>query len=136
MNAQTASAAQQHPASANAEAVLATSPVLIGIDPGAPEGDCSATVTVHVTHNTVTFTALLNMGGMHSKSATWTRRRNVRPGWACNGPADFIGFEEEISRELGEYVDGLDFPYAVANMLPGKRASAEVVAEAAKAVQA
>ena len=43
---------------------------------------------------------------------------------------------EKMQGELAEYADGLNFPYAVANMLPGKRAGAAAVAEAAKAVQA
>lgn len=109
---------------------------ICGIDPGAAEGDCSAVVQVRITRNEVVFTATLNMGQQYSKELTWKRHRGSERGWVCNRPAEFIGFEDEIGRELAEYADGLNFPYAVANMLPGKRAGAAAVAEAAKAVQA
>jgi len=111
-------------------------PQVIGIDPGAAGGDCCAVVNVHITHNQVVFTAVLDMGSKSQKQITWSRRRNSPGGWVHPGAADFIDHEEEISRELAEYVAGLDFPFAVANMLPGKRATAAAVEQAAKAVQA
>ncbi len=98
----------------------------------APE--CWAECSINISHNTVTLTATLHMGGFPQVvTRTWRRHKGTGRGWVSRD-RDFIADESRIGVELAEFMDALSFPYAVANMLPGKRASADVVAEAAKAV--
>jgi len=113
---------------------LTDTPTVFSVDPGAPGGDCHAVVTVRITHNHIDFVATLNMGGQRTREVRWTRRRGSPTGWVCEAFADRVDAEAALGRELAEYVNQLELPFAVANMLPGKRACAEVVAEAAKAV--
>lgn len=95
-----------------------------------------AEVRVRITHNAVVFTAILGMGGQHVEIRRWNRYRGHGKGWLAERGGDFVNAQDRISLELAEYVDRLDFPYAVANMLPGKRSAADcaAAAEAAKAV--
>ena len=107
-------------------------PAIVGLD---RQPDYSALVQIHVTHNVVTFTAVLDMGGKRSEQRVWTRRVGPGKGWVCSQhDGEFIGAEDHISRELAEFVDGIDFPFEVANMLPGKKASPETVAKAVQEV--
>lgn len=122
------------PVPATGPAAEATTPAILGLDQ-ASEPDSFALVTVMITHNKVVISGVLNMGGQHTRNATWERRRGGKTGWICNGARDFVEFESQISLELAEYLDGLSFPFAVANMLPGKRASAAAVAAAAAEVR-
>jgi len=89
-----------------------------------------AEIRVHITHNAVVLTAILGMGGQHVELRRWNRYRGHGKGWMQQGGGDFIKAEDRISRELAEYADGLNFPFAVANMLPGKRSAADVAAAA------
>ena len=118
-----AQAASPNPMPANVGADLALQP------------DCSALVQVHVTHNVVTITAVLDMGGKRSEQRVWTRRVGPGRGWVCSQrDSEFIDAEGHISRELAEFVDGISFPFEVANMLPGKKASPKTVAKAVQEV--
>ncbi len=132
MDTQTASAVPQHPASATAGAVP---PTCTGFDLAAG-ADSSVIVSLTVTHNRIVIAGALCMGMPTFEMQAWERRAGSRLGWVqVSGPRDFVDAEDRIGLELAEYLDGLDFPYALANMLPGKRASQQAVAEAAKAVQ-
>lgn len=109
---------------------------VVGVGPGAPGGDCHAEITVRISHNRVEFVATLDMGGKTSVRQCWERRRE-RGTWALtSGPEDFVHREEQVGLELAEFVDGMGFPHDVADMLPGARASAAAVEQAAKAVTA
>ncbi|MCD7096960.1 hypothetical protein [Stenotrophomonas sp. MMGLT7] len=111
-----------------------STPAIAGLDL-ARQPDCSALVQIHVTHNVVTFTAVLDMGGKRTEQREWTRRTGPGKGWVCSQQGgQFIDTEDHISRELAEFVDGIDFPFSVANMLPGKKASPETVAKAVQEV--
>ena len=93
-----------------------------------------AECNINISHNTVTLTATLQMGGSPQViTRTWHRHKGSGRGWVGRDH-EFIANESRIGVELAEFMDSLPFPYAVANMLPGKRASAEAVAEAAKVV--
>ena len=96
--------------------------------------DASATVTLHITHNRVIATAMLNMGP--AKIAQWVfeRRRGSRKGWELVKGSDFNDETSWISPELADLANRIPFPYEVANMLPGKRATAAAVAQAAQEV--
>ena len=96
-----------------------------------------AVVTMTVTRNEVVIRADLAMGRSSTALARWQRRRGAGGGWVLvEGPAVWELKARDISPELADLLDRLPFPFAVANMLPGKRASAVAVAEAAKAVSA
>lgn len=97
--------------------------------------ECSATVVLHVTHSKVIATATLNMGGVKTAQRVLERRRGHGSGWVVTKGADgFVDDAGWISAELAELADRLPFPYAVANMLPGSKARAESVAQAAQEV--
>ncbi len=132
MDTQTASAVPQHPTPAPAGVVP---PTCHGYDLAAG-ADFSVIVTLTVTHNRIVIAGARYMGTPAVEMQAWERRTGSRFGWVqVSGPRDFVDAEERIGLELAEYLDGLDFPYALARMLPGKRASQQAVAEAAKAVQ-
>lgn len=100
-------------------------------------GDCSATITMHVTHGAVVVTATLNMGPLREARQTWERRRGTGTGWKLiDGPRLWTTAEDRISTELAEFMDGLDFPFDLANMLPRRptAAAAAAVAQAAREV--
>ncbi|TAA26546.1 hypothetical protein [Pseudoxanthomonas winnipegensis] len=91
---------------------------------------------IQITHNQVTIEATLDLGHRVTVSRTWQRRNGSRTGWVLVGhDSEFISEEDQLSVELATFLDGLDFPYAVANMLPGKRASAQAIAAAAEALE-
>ncbi|MFL0336858.1 hypothetical protein [Stenotrophomonas maltophilia] len=96
--------------------------------------DCSATITVHVTHNKVIVTAQLDMGGHRTVQQVWNRRRGSRAGWVLTKGSYPFRDQSSISPELAEFVDNLSFPFDVANMLPGAKASPKAVAAAAQEV--
>ena len=132
MDTQTASAVPQHPAPAPAGVVP---PVCLGHDLAAG-ADSSVIVSLTVTHNRIAIAGALCMGAPAVELQAWERRAGSRLGWVqVSGPRDFVDAEDRIGLELAEYLDGLEFPFKLANMLPGKRASQQAVAEAAKAVQ-
>ncbi|WGS58007.1 hypothetical protein IAI57_04370 [Stenotrophomonas pavanii] len=98
------------------------------------ETDASATVTLHITHNRVIATAMLNMGPAKIAQCVFERRRGSRKGWELVRGTDFKDETSWISPELADLADRIPFPYEVANMLPGKRATAAAVAQAAQEV--
>ncbi|MDI9072481.1 hypothetical protein [Xanthomonas oryzae] len=114
----------------NAEA---STPAVVAYDRSM--GDCSATITMHVTHGAVVVIAKLNMGPLRQVRQSWERRRGT--GWKLiDGPRLWTTVDDRISTELAEFMDGLDFPFALANMLPRKASAAasESIAEAAREV--
>ncbi|MBV6864071.1 MULTISPECIES: hypothetical protein [Xanthomonas] len=111
----------------------ATTPAVAAYDRSM--GDCSATITMHVTHGAVVVTATLNMGPLREAHQTWERRRGTGTGWKLiDGPRLWTTVEDRISTELAEFMDGLDFPFDLANMLPRRptAAAAAAVAQAAR----
>lgn len=113
----------------------ATTPAVVAYDRSM--GDCSATVTMHVTHGVVVVTATLNMGPLRQVRQSWERRRGTGTGWKLiDGPRLWTTVEDRISTELAEFMDGLDFPFDLANMLPRRptAAAAAAVAQAAQEV--
>lgn len=106
------------------------------VNAAAAEGaaDASATVTLHITHNRVIATAMLNMGPAKVAQCVFERRRGSRQGWELVKGAGFNDESSWISPELADLANRVPFPYEVANMLPGKRATAAAVAQAAQEV--
>ncbi|GMR27004.1 hypothetical protein STENOSP10_12230 [Stenotrophomonas sepilia] len=98
------------------------------------DNDASATVTLHITHNRVIATAMLNMGPAKIAQCVFERRRGSRKGWELVKGTDFNDETSWISPELADLASRIPFPYEVANMLPGKRATAASVAQAAQEV--
>ncbi|RTQ90913.1 MULTISPECIES: hypothetical protein [Stenotrophomonas] len=96
--------------------------------------DASATVTLHITHNRVIATAMMNMGPAKIAQCVFERRRGSRKGWELVKGTDFNDETSWISPELADLASRIPFPYEVANMLPGKRATAAAVAQAAQEV--
>ncbi len=98
------------------------------------ESEASATITLHVTHNRVIATAMLNMGPAKIAQCVFERRKGSRKGWELVKGTDFNDETSWISPELADLASRVPFPYEVANMLPGKRATAAAVAQAAQEV--
>ncbi len=98
------------------------------------ETDASATVTLHITHNRVIATVMLNMGPAKIAQCVFERRKGSRKGWELVKGTDFNDETSWISPELADLASRIPFPYEVANMLPGKRATAAAVAQAAQEV--
>ncbi|HDS1128678.1 TPA: hypothetical protein QDZ99_001342 [Stenotrophomonas maltophilia] len=98
------------------------------------ESEASATITLHVTHNRVIATAMLNMGPAKVAQCVFERRKGSRKGWELVKGTDFNDETSWISPELADLASRVPFPYEVANMLPGKRATAAAVAQAAQEV--
>lgn len=98
------------------------------------EAEASATITLHVTHNRVIATAMLNMGPAKIAQCVFERRKGSRKGWEMVKGNDFNEETGWISPELADLASRVPFPYEVANMLPGKRATAAAVAQAAQEV--
>lgn len=98
------------------------------------ESEASATITLHVTHNRVIATAMLNMGPAKIAQCVFERRKGSRKGWEMVKGNDFNEETGWISPELADLASRVPFPYKVANMLPGKRATAAAVAQAAQEV--
>jgi len=107
---------------------------IVGIDRGDGE-ESSATLVLHVTHNKVIATATLNMGKTKMTQRVLERRKGNRSGWVLTkGSAEFIQDSDWISEELAKLADRLPFPFEVANMLPGRKATQAAVAQAAQDV--
>lgn len=105
-----------------------------GIDRGDGE-ECSATLVLHVTHNKVIVTATLNMGPIKVAQRVLERRKGNRSGWVVTkGSEEFAQDAGWISAELAKLADRLPFPFEVANMLPGRKATQAAVAQAAQEV--
>lgn len=100
--------------------------------PHAPES--SATITLHITHNRVIATAMLNMGPTKIAQGVFERRKGSAKGWELVKGTDFNDERSWISPELADLASRIPFPYEVANMLPGKRATAAAVVQAAQEV--
>ncbi len=78
-----------------------------------------ATITMHVTHDQVTFCADLAMGRGITVLQRWKRRSGAGRGWwRVEGPMTFARCDDVLGRELADLIDSLPFPYEVANMLP------------------
>lgn len=101
---------------------------------GGGDSDASATITLHVTHNRVIATAMLNMGPAKIAQCVFERRKGSRKGWKLVKGTDFNDETSWISPELADLASRVPFPYEVANMLPGKRATAAAMAQAAQEV--
>lgn len=101
---------------------------------GGGESEASATITLHVTHNRVIATAMLNMGPAKIAQCVFERRKGSRKGWEMVKGNDFNEETDWISPELADLATRVPFPYKVANMLPGKRATAAAVSQAAQEV--
>ncbi|WP_164170898.1 hypothetical protein [Stenotrophomonas maltophilia] len=93
--------------------------------------ESSATLTVHVTHNKVIATVQLSMGTPRTAQCVFERRRGSEAGWVHTKGAEFSDITDWISPELARLANAIPFPHEVANMLPGRRASAEAVLQAA-----
>lgn len=107
---------------------------LCGLAPTPAKG-CSATLTMHITHNQVTVTAQLDMGGHKTAQRVLERRRGSQAGWVLTGGSEEFAVDGDwISTELATLADRLPFPFDVANMLPGARASHSAVTAAAQEV--
>jgi len=107
---------------------------IVGIDRGDGE-DCSATLVLHITHNKVIVTATLNMGTIKVAQRVLERRKGNRSGWVVTkGSEEFAQDAGWISAELAKLADRLPFPFEVANMLPGRKATQAAVAQAAQEV--
>lgn len=84
----------------------------------------SAVIVITVHHDTITQCARLVLGESHTVSRTW--KRIGRGLWQSHEP-EFLEAEERIGPELAEYLDGLDLPTGVADLLPPQAgASVEV----------
>lgn len=96
--------------------------------------DASAIFTLHVTHNRVIVAAMMNMGSAKLAQCVFERRKGSKSGWELVSGSDFKDETSWISPELADFASRVPFPYEVANMLPGKRATAAAVARAAEEV--
>lgn len=95
---------------------------LIRTEPGAqqattarPMPDPMATVSITIQRDTIIMTARLLMGGTRTVMRTWQRKGHAA--WSSRDP-DFIAAEERIGIELAEFIDAIDLPSKVADMLP------------------
>ncbi|CAD7378303.1 hypothetical protein X12_001167 [Xanthomonas arboricola] len=96
--------------------------------------DCSAIATLYITHDAVVVVAALNMGQHRSATQRWERRRGPGKGWKLiSGPRLFTSEADQISIALAEFMDDLDFPFDLANMLPRRPTAAAEAAIAAAA---
>lgn len=75
----------------------------------------SAVIVITVHHDTITQCARVVLGESHTVSRTW--QRIGRGLWQSHDP-EFIEAEDRIGPELAEYLDGLDLPTDVADLLP------------------
>lgn len=107
---------------------------LCGFD-ATQDRDCSATITLRITHNQVIATAQLDMGGHKVAQRVFERRKGSSAVWVLAKGNEYFADEADwISAELAAFADRLPFPFAVANMLPGAKASPKTVAQAAQEV--
>ena len=80
-----------------------------------PQNPVLAVIVTVVTADKITQRAQLHMGGVHSAARDWHR---VGAGSWRSKDADFIEAEDRLGVELAEYMDLLDLPTRVADMLP------------------
>ena len=74
-----------------------------------------AVVVTVITRDSIRQQAILQMGGRHTASREFHRTGQ----WSWRATQnEFIAAEERIGLELAEYMDQLDLPTRVANMLP------------------
>lgn len=108
-------------------------PEVNGVDLGALDRECHAEVHIRIERNLVVITGVLQMGGRIESTKIWARRAGSGGGWVSRTP-DFIQVAEDlIGKELAEYLDGLHFPYDVANLLPRPATAAGAAAREAAA---
>lgn len=74
-----------------------------------------AVVVITIRRDRIEQVARLLMGGTHSASRVWERAG--RCSWQSRDP-DFGLHEERLGLELAEYMEALDLPTRVADMLP------------------
>ncbi|AJQ87022.1 hypothetical protein [Xanthomonas oryzae] len=113
----------------------ATTPAGAAFDISAGK-DCSAIATLYITHDAVVVVAALTMGQHRSATQRWERRRGGK-GWKLiSGPSLFSSEADRISNALAEFMDDLDFPFDLANMLTRRPTAAveAVIAAAAREV--
>ena len=84
-----------------------------------------AVVVMVITRDRITQHAHLHLGGLHSAHRNFVR--GERGFWNSRDP-EFILAEDRIGVELAEFVDRLDFPGRVAEMLPRLPGSASTAA--------
>ena len=74
-----------------------------------------AVVVMVITKDRITQHAHLHLGGLHAATRDFVR--TGPESWKCRDP-EFIAHDERIGIELAEFVDAIDLPSRVANMLP------------------
>ncbi|MCS3807781.1 hypothetical protein FHY19_000773 [Xanthomonas arboricola] len=80
--------------------------------------------------------AALTMGHHSSATQRWERRRGPGKGWKLiSGPQLFTSEADQISNALADFMDDLDFPFDLANMLPRRPTAAAEAAIAAAALE-
>ena len=96
--------------------------------------ECAAVVMLHIHRDRVAVIATLDMGGHSTVSRTWSL--DGSGAWRTRDP-EFIAAEDRIGIELVEFLDNLELPFRVAQMLPKPPTAAGVaaMAEAAKEVR-
>ncbi|PPT98707.1 hypothetical protein XaraCFBP7407_04185 [Xanthomonas arboricola pv. arracaciae] len=113
----------------------AITPIGAGFDLAAAK-DCSAIATLYITHDAVIVVAALTMGQHTSATQRWERRRGTGKGWKLiSGPRLFTNEADRISNALADFMDDLDFPFDLANMLPRRPTAAAEAAIAAAALE-
>ena len=110
-----------------------TTPGVNGVDLGALDRECHAEVHILIERNRVIFTGVLDMGGRVEVAKVWERRAGKGGGWITNRPEFIQCAEQRLGRELAEFLDGLAFPFEVANLLPRPATAASVAARDAAA---
>lgn len=128
------SAATQSQGAGTGPGAEATTPTFIGHEVTLTGGECSVVVMLQIRRNRIALVATLDMGGLRTVSRTWSA--DADSGWRTRDP-EFITAEDRIGVELAEYLDGLELPSRVAQMLPRPptAAGAAAMAEAAKEVR-
>lgn len=89
-----------------------------------------ARVTFDIGHNSITASVALSMGNTISASRTWARTGKVS--WNSL-ECDFAQRRPNLGTELAEFVDGIDLPIRVADMLPVQRHGTDTAEHAAAA---
>ncbi|MBD9478543.1 hypothetical protein [Pseudoxanthomonas sp. PXM02] len=103
------------------------------MDLGVLNTECHAEVHIRIERSRVVLTGVLQMGGRHELVKTWERHAGKGGGWVTRTP-DFVQCGEDLlGRELAEYLDGLRFPFEVANLLPSPATAAGAAAREAAA---
>ncbi|CAD0325794.1 hypothetical protein ABQZ69_02130 [Xanthomonas sp. WHRI 8391] len=110
----------------------ATTPVGADFDLAAGK-DCSAIATLYITHDAVVAVAALTMGQHSSAAQRWERRRGPGKEWKLISGPRLTSEAGRISNALAEFMDDLDFPFDLANMLPRRPTAAAEAAIAAAA---